>query len=215
MPKLLSNRSNPNSIFHFSISRIMVGLGILLPALTGCSHLTVDHARGFQSELIPQEFFQGKICADGVVRDRSGAEIRAFNAVINASWDTDGVGTLDEVFYFDEGLNDAGELQEATRETRIWTLTPQADNKSYQATATDVPQAGLMTFAGNGIHMNYVLQYGEPGDTIALDMDDWMYQVADGVVVNETKMSKFGIHVGQVLLVMRQVSQETVCHSAE
>jgi hypothetical protein len=42
-------------------------------------------------------------------------------------------------------------------------------------------------------------------------MDDWMFHVADGVVVNETRMTKFGIHVGQILLVMRKVDPETQC----
>src|SRR5690606_40786402 len=65
-----------------------------------------------------------------------------------------------------------------------------------------------MTHAGNSIHMAYTLRYGQPGDTIDLHMDDWMYQVADGVVINETRMSKWGLDVGQVLLVMRQRSEE-------
>jgi len=35
--------------------------------------------------------------------------------------------------------------------------------------------------------------------------------VADGVVINETRMSKWGLDVGQVLLVMRQVADDAVC----
>ncbi|WP_286716033.1 DUF3833 family protein [Thalassolituus sp. UBA2009] len=41
-----------------------------------------------------------------------------------------------------------------------------------------------------------------------------MFQVADGVVINETRMSKWGIHVGQVLLVMRKVPDGYQCLSA-
>ncbi|MBL4879605.1 MAG: DUF3833 family protein [Hyphomonas sp.] len=76
---------------------------------------------------------------------------------------------------------------------------------------SDVPEATTMYWAGNAIHMSYMLRYGDPGDTIDLNMDDWMYQVADGVVVNETKMSKFGLHVGQILLVMRKVDNSVGC----
>ncbi|TNC87581.1 MAG: hypothetical protein CSH37_00300 [Thalassolituus sp.] len=177
-------------------------------AVTGCSSVQVEHAEGRSPKLIPQTFFNGKICADGVVRDRSGAEIRSFNARIDASWDKDGVGTLDEVFYF---YDEAGAGPK--RETRVWTLTPalQDGREVLSAQASDVPEATIMEWSGNAIHMAYTLRYGEPGDTIDLNMDDWMFQVADGVVVNETRMTKFGLHVGQILLVMRQVDEDVSC----
>lgn len=168
-------------------------------SLTGCSSITVENYAERTPKLIPQEFFNGKICADGVVRDWRGRQIRQFNAQILASWDDKGVGTLDEIFDFDDG-----------RETRIWTLTPDTLG-SLSATASDVPKKTRMTYAGNSIHMGYTLRYGEPGDTIDLKMDDWMFQVADGVVVNETRMSKWGIGVGQILLVMRKVENEHEC----
>lgn len=176
--------------------------------LSACSSVTVDHAAGRTPTLVPQSFFSGKICADGVVRDRSGAEIRSFNAEIIGSWNDLGVGTLDEVFYF---YDEAG--AEPKEETRVWTLTPTMTKQgaALKAEASDVPEATTMYWAGNAIHMSYMLRYGDPGDTIDLAMDDWMFQVADGVVVNETKMSKFGLHVGQILLVMRKVDDDFNC----
>jgi len=54
-----------------------------------------------------------------MVKDWSSAVIRTFDADITASWTEQGVGTLDEVFRFDDG-----EVQ-----TRVWTLTP--DGNSY------------------------------------------------------------------------------------
>lgn len=178
-----------------------VGVSALLSvvALTGCSSISVDEYAGRTPELNPREFFNGKVCADGVVRDWSGKQIRQFNAQILASWDEQGVGTLDEIFDFDDG-----------REYRVWTLTPHPDG-GYRASASDVPEETRMTHAGNSIHMAYTLRYGQPGDTIDLQMDDWMYQVADGLVINETRMSKWGLDVGQVLLVMRKVADDAVC----
>ena len=189
----------------FASAILFVGASI---SLSGCSSLGVDHAAGRSPTLTPENYFNGKICADGVVRDRSGAQIRQFNAQILGSWDDKGVGTLDEVFYF---TDEAG--AEPKGETRIWTLTPEGDH--YIAQASDVPEPTHMEFAGNAIHMAYTLRYGEPGDTIDLNMDDWMFEVADGVVVNETKMSKFGLHVGQILLVMRKVDDSTQCIPAD
>lgn len=176
--------------------------------LSSCTSLTVDHASGRSPELIPQEFFNGTLCADGVVRDRSGAEIRRFNAQLQGSWNDLGVGTLDEVFYF---YDEPG--AEPVRETRVWTFNPvmTEEGAMLQASAGDVPQPTLMRWAGNAIYMSYTLRYGQEGDTIDLHMEDWMFRVADDVVVNETRMSKFGLHVGQVLLVMRRVPEGTVC----
>jgi hypothetical protein len=171
--------------------------------LSACSSVSVQDYAQRQPKLDPREFFDGKLCADGVVRDWKGEQIRQFNASILATWDEQGVGTLDEVFQFDDG-----------RETRIWTLTPITNGdgqRAYRAKANDVPEPTVMNFAGNAIHMNYMLRYGEPGDTIDLTMDDWMFKVADGVVVNETTMSKWGFDVGQVLLVMRKVDEGHKC----
>jgi len=183
--------------------------------LTGCSSYSVDDYAERSPQLDPREFFDGKICADGVVRDRSGKQIRQFNAEILASWNEEGVGTLDEIFQFDDG-----------RETRQWTLTPVKRAGSqrvdyYQAQASDVPIPTQMKFAGNSIHMAYELNYvtgkddqGKP-ETISLNMNDWMYQVSEGVVINETEMTKFGLHVGQVLLVMTKVDNSIDCLSTQ
>lgn len=179
-----------------------VTLGCLsLLVLTACSSLDVNDYADRGPVLDPKTFFAGQLCADGVVRSRSGEQIRQFQARILASWDDNGVGTLDEIFEFDDGV-----------ETRIWTLIPEEPGV-YRASANDVPKPTKLRYAGNAIHMNYVLRYGEPGDTIDLTMDDWMFQVSPGVVVNETVMSKWGIRVGQVLLVIRQVGEDEQCIS--
>ncbi|WP_430462770.1 DUF3833 domain-containing protein [Thalassolituus sp. LLYu03] len=170
---------------------------VLSGLLAGCAAPDAAQWAWRQPVLNPQTFFNGTLCADGVVRDYAGRQIRQFNAVIEGSWQGD-TGTLDEVFYFHDKPGEA-----PVRETRVWTLTKDGDD--FRAKATDVPEETRMTHAGNSIHMAYTLAYGDPGDTIRLSMDDWMYQVAEGVVVNETRMSKFGLPVGQVLLVMRKV----------
>lgn len=180
-----------------NLKLLLVMLSLVLVA--SCSSVSVSDYEGRQPVLDPRVFFDGKICADGVVRDRAGRQIRQFNAQILATWDEQGIGTLDEIFEFDDGT-----------ETRIWTLTP-TPKGAYRASASDVPEETTMRYAGNVIHMSYLLRYGEPGDTIDLNMDDWMFQVADGVVINETVMTKFGLRVGQVLLVMRQVTDDYNC----
>jgi hypothetical protein len=63
-----------------------------------------------------------------------------------------------------------------------------------------------MEFAGNAIHMNYVLDVPlASGKNIGIRMDDWLYQVSDNSIVNVTSMSKFGFSVGEVVLTMRVI----------
>ena len=45
---------------------------LILPLLAGCSGPQLSDYRGEEPELVPSEFFQGKLTARGVVKDRSG-----------------------------------------------------------------------------------------------------------------------------------------------
>ncbi|WP_051219441.1 DUF3833 domain-containing protein [Oceanobacter kriegii] len=179
-------------------------LGGVLLALTGCSSTSVQYYSDMTPELDPKQFFDGRLCADGIVKDYRGRVSRHFSARINASWDSAGVGTLDEVFQFNDRV-------EGDYEKRIWTLVPDGTG-SYLARANDVPEATRMQFAGNSLNMEYVLHYqtGE-GDTVKLNMDDWMFQVNNRTIVNETRMSKFGFTVGRVILTIRKAGHSDMC----
>jgi len=167
---------------------------ILLTAiiLAGCAGPTLETYQGQAPELVPSEFFRGELYARGVVKNFSGEVIRTFDADISASWDADGVGTLDEVFRFNDG-----EVQ-----TRVWTLTPASD--SYHAEAGDVVEPGTMRWQGNAIHMNYLLEVAYGDGTIDVRMDDWMYLITPDTLINQTTMSKWGIDVGEVVLVIQK-----------
>ncbi|TGN39480.1 DUF3833 domain-containing protein [Marinobacter confluentis] len=163
--------------------------------LAGCAGPGLDDYSGMEPVLTPQEFFTGELSARGVVKNRSGEVIRTFDADISASWDDQGVGTLDEEFRFDDG-----EVQ-----TRVWTLTPNEDG-SLHADAGDVVEPGTMNWQGNAINMNYVLRvaYGEGDDTIDVSMDDWMYLITPDTLINETTMTKWGFEVGEIVLVIQK-----------
>jgi hypothetical protein len=55
---------------------------------------------------------------------------------------------------------------------------------------------------GNAIRLAYDLRVPYKDDEIVLAMDDWMYQISPGVVLNETVMRKWGFEVGKVTLVI-------------
>ena len=160
--------------------------------LSGCASPSLEDYADRTPQLVPEEFFTGELSARGVVKNFSGEVIRTFDADISASWDDEGVGTLDEVFRFDDG-----EVQ-----TRVWTLTPAEDG--YHADAGDVVEPGTMRWSGNAIHMNYVLQVAYGDGTLDVRMDDWMYLITPDTLINQTTMSKWGIDVGEVVLVIQK-----------
>jgi len=163
---------------------------LVTAVLAGCAGPSLEDYSGREPVLTPQEFFTGELSARGVVKDFSGEVIRTFDADISASWDSDGVGTLDEVFRFDDG-----EVQ-----TRVWTLTPDGD--ALHADAGDVVEPGTMRWQGNAITMNYVLRVSYGDDTIDVRMDDWMYLITPDTLINQTTMTKWGIEVGEIVLVI-------------
>jgi hypothetical protein len=188
-------------VMQRSIGRLMSGslfraLWLLLMAwaLVGCAGPGLDDYSDMEPALVPQEFFTGELSARGVVKNRSGEVIRTFDADISASWDNQGVGTLDEEFRFDDG-----EVQ-----TRVWTLTPN-DDGSLHADAGDVVEPGTMNWQGNAINMNYVLRVAYGDGTIDVSMDDWMYLTTPDTLINETTMTKWGFQVGEIVLVIQKL----------
>lgn len=154
-----------------------------------CSNAGIDTYKDKTPELGVREFFTGDLVAYGIVRNRSGEVIRHFKAVLKGSWDDRGVGTLDEVFWFDDG----------ERQTRIWTMTPDGLGH-YIGTAGDVVGTAMIQTRGNAMHLEYDLQVPYKDDSIVLAMNDWMYQIVPGLVINETVMTKWGFEVGKLTL---------------
>lgn len=178
-----------------AVTRLWLLLVTLFTAtvLAGCAGPGLEDYSGMEPKLTPQEFFSGELSARGVVKNRAGEVIRTFDADIAASWDKQGVGTLDEVFRFDDG-----EVQ-----TRKWTLTPN-DDGSLHADAGDVVEPGTMRWQGNAINMKYLLRVAYGDGTIDVRMDDWMYLITPDTLINETTMTKWGFEVGEIVLVIQK-----------
>lgn len=165
---------------------------LCLVAVGACSSISVEDYADNKPRFVAEEFFNGKLDAHGIVKDRSGRVIRYFSAKIDAYW-VDGVGTLDEQFAFDDG----------EQQVRIWKLKPSGEGE-YIATAGDVVGEGLMQVAGNSVFLDYVLRIPYGDGTIDLRIDDRMYLVSEHVLLNESIMTKWGFEVGQVMLVIEK-----------
>ena len=180
---------------------LVAGLMISL-ALVGCGTASIDDYARRTPTFAPEEFFNGTLTAHGVVKDFSGTAVRHFQADITGCW-RDGVGTLDEDFTFDDG----------EQQTRIWTLTPSGD-QTFIGTAGDVVGEGLARWEGNAMFLDYTLRIELEDGPIDVRIDDRMYRVSDNVVINESKLRKFGFGVGEILLTLiRHPEIEADCSS--
>ena len=61
---------------------------------------------------------------------------------------------------------------------------------------------GKLERSGNALFLDYVLRIPYDDSTIDVRVDDRMYQVAPDILLNESIMTKFGVQVGSILLVI-------------
>jgi len=177
----------------FSRSFFLLMLCVLFSG--GCSTVTVSDYSAMQPVMTPENFFNGPMTAHGVLKNRSGRVTSYFNADIIGSW-KDGIGTLEEDFVFSDG----------EKSRRVWTFKKNADG-TYTGTAGDVVGEAHGKIAGNSMFLKYVLRIPYGGKTIDITIDDRMYQTTKGILINESKMYKFGFRVGEILLVMVKHSE--------
>lgn len=158
--------------------------------ITGCSSMSIEDFSETTPEFVPQNYFNGEMKAYGVVKDFKGKIIRSFKGDLVGSWDANGVGTLDEHFVYNDG----------EKQHRVWTLTPTKDAKTFIGTAGDIVGQAPMVANGNTVMIDYTMRvpYGE--STIDISVQDWLHLQEDGVIINHSKMKKFGLTVGELVI---------------
>lgn len=171
------------------LQRKLAGVVLSIPLLSACGTTPVSHYQNNEPRLQLNEFFTGSLTAHGILRDYSGDVTRYFNATIEASWNDAGIGTLDEYFEFNDG----------EKQRRVWTLVPAADG-SYRATANDTKGEAVTQVSGNAFFMDYVLTVNYQRDSLDVSVEDQMFLVSPTVIINQSKLRKFGLTVGEVTL---------------
>ena len=157
--------------------------------LTGCGSPQIEDFNGTTPEFIPQEYFSGPMTAYGMVKDRDGKITRRFKGTLVGSWDAQGVGTLDEKFVYDDGET----------QTRVWTLKP-TGKKHFIGTAGDIVGEAQMIANGNTVMIDYTMRVPYKDSTIDINVRDWLHLQEDGVILNHSKMKKFGFEVGELVI---------------
>jgi hypothetical protein len=171
-------------------------LTLLLSFVVACSNQDINAYKANKPEFDMRHFFNGSLEAHGIVKDFGGEVIRTFQADLTATWQQDQL-TLDEQFIFDDG----------ERQTRIWQITA-TQLGQYRGTASDVIGEAIGESAGNALHWRYTMDLQVDEDTYRVDFDDWIYQVSENVVINQTDINKWGMKVGEVVLVITKVAND-------
>ncbi len=156
--------------------------------LSGCASHSIDDYAQDKPMLDLRSYFNGKVDAWGIFTDRQGKVVKRFTVDMTCTWQGE-QGVLDESFVYADG----------TQERRIWKLT-HLGNGQYQGTAGDVVGMASGQTRGNAFRWGYTLALPVDGRVLHVSMDDWMYLMNDRVMLNKARMSKWGVHLGDVTL---------------
>ncbi len=171
------------------LTRSAAGAGVIATlGLSGCASHSIDDYAQDKPMLDLRSHFNGQVDAWGIFTDRQGKVVKRFTVDMTCTWQGE-QGVLDESFVYADG----------TQERRIWKLT-HLGNGQYQGTAGDVVGMASGQTRGNAFRWGYTLALPVDGRVLHVSMDDWMYLMNDRVMLNKARMSKWGVHLGDVTL---------------
>ena len=171
-------------------------LGIIA-LLTGCTEAKVeDYEAKAGPKMDIREYLNGDLEAWGTLFQRDGTADPQFFVKMKGEWHGN-EGTLSEDFTYIDG----------TKKHRLWHFSMK-DDHHFTGTADVVIGVGEGKHFGNAVNMKYVLQVPYKGSTINLTMDDWLYRIDDNHVINRTKMSKFGLSAGELVIGFRKLDKQ-------
>jgi len=159
-----------------------------LLTLAGCASPQIADYAAEKPLLDLRQYFNGKVEAYGVFRDRNGLVKRRFVVAMDCRWDGED-GVLDEQFVYSDG----------ERQRRVWRLKHLGEGR-YSGRADDVVGVADGAARGNAFRWQYTLRLPVDGRDYDVQFDDWMYLIDDRVMLNHAAMSKFGIKLGEVQL---------------
>jgi hypothetical protein len=173
------------------MKKIMVLITGVLIMLSGCGN-RLDYYKDSKPEADIQSYFNGNIKAWGLVQDWRGRVSTRFDVDMVGSWEGN-VGTLKENFQYYDGR----------KQQRVWTITKNEDG-TYEGTASDIVGKATGATKGSGVKWSYVMDIPVDGKIHRLKLDDWMWQMNDGILINRSYLKKFGITVGELTLFMQK-----------
>ncbi len=174
-------------------------LGLALIAIvfgiSGCNAMKPEDFAGREPTLLIEDYFAGRAKAWGIFQDRFGQLRRQFEVDIEGTWDGTTL-TLVEDFAYDDGET----------ERRVWRIE-KLDEHAYRGRADGVIGVAEGRAYGNALNWTYRFALKVGDNTWTVTFDDWLFLQSDGVLINRADVTKFGITLGEVTLVFRQLDR--------
>jgi len=142
-------------------------------------------------DFILNEHLSGPILSEGLIYGPNGKVTNSFVAEMFGEW-VGSTGTLTENFTYSNG----------STQQRKWFLTIVSDN-TFTATADDIVGTAQGTISGSTVKISYKITLPAEAGGHTLNATDWMYLTENGVIMNKSEMTKFGIKVAELIATMR------------
>lgn len=156
------------------------------------SDMTLSH------KFVPENFFVGDIEATGVFIDRFGIIRRRFNVSITGQKTTAGF-TLDEYFLFDDG----------EQELRRWEIK-KLDKTTYVGICNDVCGQAVGKLTNAHLSWQYHFNLKMFNRKIKVKFEDVMVQQTPLIMLNNAKIKKYGLLLGEVFITFIKTDQAIV-----
>ena len=168
----------------------LLALTWLISACVGKPNL--DDPKLSEMEFNLEEFFEGEVTATGQFQDVFGTVRRRFDVTIDGTRDGKTRALVEDFAYAD-----------GTVEQRIWTLR-KTGPQSWEGSAPGVLGVAAGEENGDTFNWVYTIDLPVPDGTLRVSFDDWMWQLSETTVLNRAYMKKFGVDVGEVIILFEK-----------
>ena len=165
---------------------------ILVPVLliSSCGMKpSIEDSKLSDREFSLEEFFDGKTKAYGQFQDILGNVSRRFTVDIKGVWDGSNL-ILTEDFVYEDG----------SEEQRIWNLVKTGEN-AWVGTADGVIGTANGFTSGDMFYWTYKIDLPTSSGETRVSFKDYMWMLSDKRVLNKAYMSRWGIPVGEVIII--------------
>jgi hypothetical protein len=179
------------------MKKIVLTISVILGVsmfCSACSSINSEEYSKMEPKLDLREYFTGPIKAHGIMQDWRGRVVERFDIDMYGEWNGD-KGTLKEDFYYYDGTKNS---------QRVWHISKTGEN-TYIGEASDIIGKAKGESKGNSIRWAYSMLLPPDTQKYSVKFDDWMWLMNNGVLMNRSYLTKFGLPVGQVTVIMQKI----------
>jgi len=173
--------------------RILILVAALLGLAACAGRPSLDDPALSDRKLNLEEFFAGKLVAHGQFQDILGNVSRRFTVHVDGTWNGQTLRLVEDFVY-----------EDASTERRVWTLQKYGED-TWQGTAPGVIGVANGRERGDMFNWKYTIDLPTgDGETTRVTFDDWMWQLTDDRLLNRAYMERFGVTIGEVIIIFER-----------